>query len=232
MIEDLKQLSQVATSRVGKKKGRSLHITGAACLGNFVVGVGKLILGIISLSLFTCVGALYTFGMVTAKCFALAGIVKQDNSKEQYWYYKASGLILIIASLLYIIYSIRLFVNPINTVYDMNVALLIATFTFTELVLNIRGVIIERHNHSPLVHAIKMINLASSLICLVLTQAAILSFADTQFAMHASANGLLGIIMGGVACLLGVVMIIRIGVIQKRNVGKVVIPEDAEGETK
>ncbi|MGN0607145.1 MAG: hypothetical protein ACI4JM_11545 [Oscillospiraceae bacterium] len=77
----LLKLSGIAFERAGKKKGRTLHITGAACLGTTFVCLGKLIMGIISLSFFTCVSAFYTFGMVTAKITALAGILKEENSK-------------------------------------------------------------------------------------------------------------------------------------------------------
>lgn len=207
--------------RVGNKGKRSIHITGASCIGNTLVGVGKLVMGVLSLSLFTCVSALYTFGMVFAKCCALAGIYKSTSKKEQYGYYLLSGTVLIIGSILYIAYSIRLFFYPEITSYHMYVGIGIAAFTFTELSLNIRGVIIERHNHTPLIHAIKMINLASSLICLVLTQTAILSFADTKNStVHSQVNGLMGVIMGVCATMLGVGMVLHIRRIkQEKNYG-------------
>lgn len=213
-IGTLKQISRTATNRVGKTAGRSLHITGASCLGNLAVGMGKLLMGILSLSFFTCASALYTFFMVTAKCFALAGIVKEEQAEGQFRYYRASGLILMGASMLYIIYSIRLFITPVQDQYDMNTALLIATFTFAELAINIRGVIIERHSHAPLIHAIKMINLASSMICLVLTQAALLSIAATKNENHSTANGFIGVVMGSAALFLGAIMLVRIKKLQ------------------
>lgn len=219
----IKKIISIATERVGEKKGRSLHITGASCVGNTIVGLGKLVMGILSMSFFTCASALYTFGMVTAKCFALAGIVKEENSKEQYRYYKTSGAILIASSILYIIYSVRLFLFPEMTTYHEYVAMGIATFTFAELALNIRGVIIERNNRTPLIHAIRMINLASSLICLVLTQTAILSFASDRTDVHPQVNGFMGMLMGGIATLLGIIMIVRISRIKnEKNYGAVI----------
>lgn len=178
-------------------------------------------MGIVSLSFFTCVSAFYTFGMVLAKFCALAGIVKETSKKKQYRYYVFSGIILITASVLYIGYSVRLFFHPAVASYNMIVGIGIATFTFTELTLNIRGVIIERHNHTPLVHAIKMINLASSLICLVLTQTALLSFSDTEnLAVHSQANGAMGVIMGSAATAIGIMMIFRIKQIENgKNYG-------------
>lgn len=196
------------------KISRSLQATGASMTANVFIGFGKLLMGILSLSFFTSVSAFYTFGMVVAKYFALSGMLKAKNRKEQYHYYFLSGIILIIASIMYIAYSVRQFIHPTTNIYHMYIALAIAAFTFIELSINIRGVIVERHNRTPLIHAIKMINLASSLICLVLTQTAILSFADTQVDFHPKANGFIGILMGCCATLLGVIMILRIRQIQ------------------
>lgn len=88
-----KQISSRATERHGKAASRSLHIAGASCIGNTLVGLGKLLIGIVSLSFFTCASAFYIFGMVIAKCCVLAGIVKEENTKAQYRYYKLSGLV-------------------------------------------------------------------------------------------------------------------------------------------
>lgn len=198
-----------------KENGLSLRLSGAFCMGSAAAGIGKLLLGLLSLSLFTCVNALYTFGMVAAKGVALTGIAKEQSPRAQYRYYRASGWILIGASLLYMLYSARLFVHPVNTRFHPYVAIGIAAFTFTELALNLRGVLVTRHRHSPLHHAVKTIHLASSLICLVLTQTALLSFASVQTDKHPFANGLFGVMMGAVAALLGFFMLIRISRIQK-----------------
>lgn len=210
-----KEISSRATEMHGKAEIRSLQFAGASCVGNTIIGLGKLVMGIVSLSFFTCASAFYTFGMVIAKCCALAGIVREKNTKAQYRYYRLSGLVLIVSSILYIVYSIRLLSHPVTSSYHMYAALAIATFTFTELTINIRGVIVYRHNHTPLVHAIKMINLATSLICLVLTQTAILSIAPEAVDVHPSINGTMGILMGSAASVLGIIMIVRISKIQR-----------------
>ena len=205
------------TGLLGPREERSIKLAGISAAANLIVGIGKLVLGIISMSLFTCVSALYTFGMVIAKHIALSGIRKAKNKQEQYRYYFMSGIILVAASLLFIAYSARLFSHPATSVYSIYSALFIATFAFAELGINIRGVIVERHNHTPLFHAIKMINLASSLICLVLTQTAILSFSDVQTERHPAANGWIGIIMGVAATMIGITMIFRIRRIQTQS---------------
>lgn len=225
LIKTVTHINSTIHERIDAKFSFSIGVTGASCFGNTLVGMGKLTMGIVSLSLFTCVSALYTFGMVLAKVCALAGIYKAENAKAQYRYYAMSGVILITASVLYIAYSARLFFHPEAAAYHMYVGIGIAAFTFTELTLNIRGVFIERHNHTPLIHAIKMINLASSLICLVLTQTAILSFADANSeVVKSQANGLMGIIMGGLATLLGIVMILRIKQLERAK-SEIILPK-------
>lgn len=216
-LQAIKRVSRRTMKRVGTPMGRSLHVTGAACVGNLCVGAGKLVMGLLTLSVFTCASALYTFGMVAAKGCALAGIVREGDRKSQIQCYKRSGYILVAASVLYMIYSVRLLVHPVTSVYSSYVAIEIAAFTFTELTLNIRGVIIERKNHTLLVHAIKIINLASSLICLVLTQTAILSFTSGRSEVYSAANGLFGILMGAVASILGAAMVIRVRLIEKKE---------------
>ena len=213
---------------LGEGQSRTLRIAGITLAGNIILGLGKLFVGIFSASFFICVSAFYTFGMVIAKCFALNGIVKSKPEKQQssitdtcgngqqnicsakvLRQYRRTAVTLITASLVYIGYSMRLFYYPATSDYSIYTGLIIAVFTFTELVLNIRGVIIERKNKSPLFHALKTVSLASSLICLVLTQTAILSFADSQTDLQPSANGFMGVLMGAAAAVLGILMLVR-----------------------
>ena len=56
---------------VEKNKSWSRHITGAFCMGNLFVGMGKLAMGIMFLSFFTCVSVFYTFGMDITVCGAM-----------------------------------------------------------------------------------------------------------------------------------------------------------------
>lgn len=188
----------------------SLHVTGASCICNFFLGTGKLVLGLISLSFFTCVSAFYTYGMVLARICALKGMGK--TREKQLLHYRLTGMILIMASLLYTFYSTRMLRYPEPPHYDKYVGLAIATFTFTEIGLSIRGVVIERKNKEPLYHALKMVNLAASMISLVLTQTALLSFTHQgEIGYNPSfSNGVMGLLMGGISTLTGIFMLIRV----------------------
>lgn len=218
IVKQIKHISSTISERVGRNFKLSLTITGASCVGNTAVGFGKILLGIISLSLFTCVSGFYTMGMVLAKYRAISGLYKSKTTAEQCKFYSQSGLILIFVSLIYVGYSVFLMFNPLTATYHMYIAIGIAAFTFTELALNIRGVIVERRSKSPLVHAIKMINLASSLICLVLTQTALLSFAESSSpSLYGQVNGIMGVIMGFCAVFIGIIMLFHISRIKRHG---------------
>lgn len=195
-----------------KSKKHTLHITGASCLGSIFIGTGKMVMGILSMSFFTCASALYTYAIVIAKGYVVYGISQsQNNIAEQYEYYKRAGKLLVVAGTAYIIYSIKLYFYPTISHFDLNMALGIASFTFVELGFNIRGIIVERKNKMPLFHALKIVNLASSCICLVLTQTALLAYTSIETGMqhNSSSNGMLGILMGGLSTLLGIYLILR-----------------------
>lgn len=207
-LQKLKAINHDLSQQFNKKHSRSLRFASASGTLNFLVGSGKLALGLFSLSLITCVSACYTFGMASGKYLILRGSLKP--LEKQYQYYGYAGIMLIITSLLYSAYSLRLLVTPVTVTYDRNVALIIATFTFVEIGVGVRGVIVELKNQSLLIHGLKMINLASALVSLVLTQTAILSFSDSQTSLHPRVNGLFGVLMGGCSAFLGCFMLIRI----------------------
>ena len=192
---------------------RTLHLAGVSGAGDILLGLGKILSGAVSLSIFVCVNGGYTLGMVVARYCALVGFLRAKNVKEQCRYYRWPGTILIIASLLYVSYSGWAYFYPKYTAYPKSIALAIATVTFVEIGLNIHGVLINRKNKTPLLHAIKTINLAASLISLVLTQSALLSIAQGEY-HNPSVNALLGVLMGICAALLGVFMLWRVGRIE------------------
>lgn len=213
-VDFLKASSSEIQASYNASASRMLHLTGISGLGNILMGLFKIVSGILALSIFTCVNGCYTLGMVLARYCALAGVIRTKDISKQYQYYRWSGIILIATSCLYIAYSIRMYFHPTSTSYHPYIAMGIATVTFVEIGLNLHGVLVFRKNHSPLLHALKTINLATSLISLVLTQAAILSFADEV--QNPASNGILGALMGGCAVLLGVYMLLRMRRITNR----------------
>lgn len=154
--------------------------------------------------------------MVAAKLCALKGIAVPAS--KQYSYYRITAGILIAASLCYAFYAFRLLLHPEQPHYNIYMGLPIAAFTFTEIGLNIRGILIERRSGQLMFHAIKMVNLASSLVCLVLTQTALLSFTAADAKQDFSAaNGTMGLLMGSATALTGIFMFRHVSKLEKQE---------------
>ena len=66
-----------------------------------LLGLGKIISGALSLSVFACMNGCYTLGMTAARYCALAGTVRSKERKNQYFYYRLAGAVMVAASLLY-----------------------------------------------------------------------------------------------------------------------------------
>lgn len=146
-----------------------------------------------------------------------------SEDKQQTEFFMIAGGILFITSIVYIIYTVRMFVGEKSMNYSMNIALAIACVTFTEIVVAIRGIVKTRKNKKPIMEAIKLVNLASALISLVLTQTAIMSFSHEGDASFY--NGLSGLIFGSIAALIGIYMVIRAGITIKKHNLKTEIQE-------
>lgn len=121
--------------------------------------------------------------------------------------FRLVGIVIFLTSLSYALYSTRLFMGYKSMDFPMMIALIIALYTFFEFGINIREAIRLRKLHDLESAALKFINLASTMICFVLTQTAILSFAYEQDA--SAANGLAGILFGVLAGLIGIYMITK-----------------------
>ncbi|MBU3099404.1 cation transporter [Clostridium sp. DSM 17811] len=182
------------------------------------MAVGKILVGIFSLSFFLCINAFYNIAMGMAKTIFIKeyydGKKEPDEEhpdgygKGEYHCYYLGGIIVLISSIVYMVYCIRMFVSGDSVKYSMIVSLAIAVFTFTELGVSIQGAIVTRRDKEPVIEAIKLTNLASSMISLVLTQTAIMSFSyDGDASFY---NGMSGMILGSASAILGLYMIIYI----------------------
>ncbi|WP_440119324.1 hypothetical protein [Paenibacillus sp. QZ-Y1] len=198
------------------KNNRIIYFAKLSVPLNVLIAVGKILLGIFSLSFFLCINAFYNIGIAVAKYYAAKahedlnqGHFSPDEiSKKQYAAYHFIGNIVLASSMVYIIYCSKLlFVAGNITHYPRYIAFIIAAVTFTEIAISLGGAVMARRNNEPVIEAIKLTNFSSSLISLSLTQTAIMSFSykgDPTFY-----NGLSGIIFGALAALIGLYMILR-----------------------
>ncbi len=203
------------------KEERVVFFTKMSVPVNVLLAIGKALLSLFTLSFFLFINALYSLGIGLAKFVPLntqleAGKKTLSASQlrdKKNRAYKLTGVVIAVSAIVYFVYCIKMFVfKEGNTSYGLIPGIAIAAFTFGELALASVGAKTMRRRHEPLLEAIKMTNLASALISIVLTQTALLSLSEGD---HSFYNGLCGIIFGSLAACVGIFMIIRMRLIEK-----------------
>lgn len=129
-----------------------------------------------------------------------------------------SGLLVIAASAVYLVYSIYIFMYGSHAAYHMYIAIGIAAVTTYELTVAIYGLQKARKSQQPQAEAVKSINLASSLISVSLTQTAILSYTNADMDMspfYALGDAIFGLL----ALLVGIFMLFRANHLETENTG-------------
>lgn len=159
-----------------------------------VMGLFKILMGIISVSWLLVFSAFYNFGMATAR----GAILKEKRS--------IVGWIVIVSSVLFVINSYGIYQNGAKAEYTRNVAILIAAITFTDIVMAIVRIVRAGKNNEPERRIIGWVSLATALISLTLTQTAILSFTQPGRDMS-QYNGMCGMIFGCAAVIIGVIIL-------------------------
>jgi hypothetical protein len=198
-----KRLLTVAGLTFGRERlaERTVRITRLTRYVSAAIALIKIATGIYSLSPFICVSGLYNVGITAAKHLA----VKAAGEREQLRAYRRVGLAITVTSVLYILYALNMALRgKANMRYDIVVSLAIATVTFAEIALAVRGIITARRIKNLAVEAIKRTNLVCALTSLVLTQGALLSLNETENA--ARYCGATGIVFGVVSLVIGVQM--------------------------
>jgi len=183
---------------------RAVTFAKVSMLVNAAVAFGKIGLGIYSLSPFICVNGLYNIGIAAAKKTA----VKSHHQQDQRGHYQWVGIIILAASIVYMICCANMAVRGnTNMAYDTVTGIAIATFTFTEVGGAVYGLIAARKKNDLTLAAAKRINLVTALISLVLTQSALLGMGHTANA--ARYCGWTGLIFGGVSAAVGLLMLVE-----------------------
>lgn len=165
---------------------------------NLFLFLFKIILFLLTKSLFFIISSLYNLCIGVAK-------IKVYSKKENYW---TIGLFVIFASICFTLYSIWTIIAKRTVNYDLYTGIFIATITFFDIGYSIYGIIKKSNSNNIQNKLLKLINLATALISLELTQSALLSFTmvDVDNSLY---NGLIGIIVGISSLVIGIFIIIK-----------------------
>lgn len=161
--------------------------------------LAKALMSLLSLSGFMLANALCSSGRGIARFVALQMPEQDWTSKRKS--YRQVGIIISAASSCYILYSARLFYGENTRIYPLNLAILIALYTFILFGINMRGAVKLRYSQALEAKALRGISLSSNLLYFSLTQTAIMSVAHEGDCTASSATA--GILFGALACLIG-----------------------------
>ena len=160
---------------------------------NILLFMAKITLFIISKNIGMLISSIYNLCIGITK----KNVYSKNNNK-----YRFIGIMLIVSSISFMIYSIYVIIEHKIFNYDLYTGIFIATITFFDIGIAIYGIIKYKNTKDIQNKVLKMINLATALISLQLTQTALLSFTmegiDNSFY-----NGLSGIIFGICSFIIG-----------------------------
>ena len=168
---------------------------------NAIVGLFKIVLAIISNSLLLFIYSFYNVSMSIAK---RTSVREKQNHKYENFYF--CGIIVLISSISYILYSDYIYFNGSNSRYNLYVSIGIATFAFYHITMAIIGLVNARRRKNLQTKTINLTNLASAFISMSMTQTALLSSKVNEDMSKYNAIG--GIVFGILALIVGIYMII------------------------
>ncbi|MFT4214609.1 MAG: hypothetical protein QM622_07520 [Microbacterium sp.] len=190
---------------------RNIYFCVAAIPFHLLMAGGKGALMIVSPSLFILANVVFTLGLAGVKLIVVLADRQLRRTGDEAVLkraYRLSGRILLLLSLAYAALCLPLVFGEGRTErYTSEVAIAIATVTFVELGFSLHGFASSRRRGDLLMEAVKLSNLAASLIFLVLTQTALLSM--TSASDHSRYNGICGIVMGAGAALISLRLMLR-----------------------
>ncbi len=212
MKEEIKNLIKDYLSLPFEKK--TIISTIFSVIFNFIMGIGKIVIGIFSTMFLVASGFVNIFIMLS-KIQVFLGI-KYPNKKSFNFRNTATGIFLILASLQYIIFMLRPILFDIETKqYDAFMGIAIAFVSFIELGISIFGCF-KAFGKGHYYRNIKLINLCSAFTAIVLTENALLSFSSQYDSSIISSY--FGIGVGVVNILIGIYILLapRISIVDRK----------------
>lgn len=213
---------------------RTIYLAAMAIPGHLLMAGSKTLVLLFSFSAFMTANILFTFGLAVIKVLVVAAdrrAVRRGITTAIPRAYRTTGLLVLILSIAYVVSCLPLALGH-NTSdrYDENVAIAIAAIAFTELGFSVHGLLASRRNDDVLMEAIKLSNLASSLVLIVLAQTALLSMSAATTEDPSRYNGVCGVALGTLAALIGAYMLTRSRTHLARSIPEVADPPALGGD--
>ncbi|MDE7263501.1 MAG: hypothetical protein K2N64_02410 [Anaeroplasmataceae bacterium] len=207
---------------------RTLFHAKFSIIFNFILAVGKVILGFFVNAVFFVTAVVNGFMMLSRlECYL--GVTK-PNSKSFWYRNNFIGAFLVLAGVQYTFYMVMLWISRFETrSYTMIVGIVIAFVSFIELGVAIKGCF-NAYGRGHYYRNIKMTNLCSALTAIALTEMAITSFSSVE--QNTKIDNWFGLVVGISIILMGCFVFIAplISIVdRKRNVYQ--MTEDSDFNT-
>ncbi|MEG0366687.1 MAG: hypothetical protein RR585_07615 [Coprobacillus sp.] len=177
---------------------------------NLCIGIIKLLMGVIYSSYWFIITAVYYLILSLSRGHLLHSYsslkdndFKNKELKEMRSYYR-SGYFLIVLGVSYLILCIWMFCFNEKTVYPEYILYGVAAISFSKIGCAITGLIKSKKNRSPILKAIKIMNMADACVSIVAIQCALLTQQNSTYASSSSA--LLGIVVSLMFIVMGIYM--------------------------
>lgn len=190
---------------------------------NFVWAVCKIVFGAITGLYFFCVSGGSTILLGFTKKVYLKNYKTDDQTKKRNKSINIA-ILLLVSGALFVIYMARLFFIEESKEYGLILSIAIAAFSFAEFGLSIYNFAKARKTDDVLLQSFKGCSLVSSCYAIVLTQVALLSATGTSGSLY---NAIVGVVMGGVALLIGLYLLIKAAKSPQISVTPITTDEDS-----
>lgn len=207
------------------KKDRKMYMLQVATINTFIVGIAKLLFGIIYSSVWFFMNAVF-YGILTfSKYRSVRDYSKIKKIKDKplrkriaYTNYLYNGWLLILLGIAYFIINLIMFkTENTNNTMGGYMVYLVALLSFSSITTALIGIKKYRRKNDPIVAAACQGNIAKALTSIVLTQVVLLDEFTEKTNKIVKLDGITGMCVGLIIVSLGIRMIIKI-IKEDRNI--------------
>lgn len=199
--------------------------SGVTMTVNFVMAGAKIFFGIFSAFWFICVSGAYSLCVGLCKRIYFVGRARSDGETfREIKYYRAIGVVLMLAAVCYIGYMIQYVMFPSDLRrYGAITSIVIVAVSVCEVIFAIIGVVRARKDKDLLMEGLKFVNLVSSTVAVVTAEAVTLVFlSDIGLAGSVNAalvNAVFGLFLGVVSLGIGIYLFVKSHNVKRRFCG-------------
>jgi hypothetical protein len=199
---------------MGNYHDKTLTMTVGSFSVNALIGIGKLIFGIILLSPWLISTAIYYLilcairGQILRK-YKKIRVIEDPIRKfdRQYSIYKPSGIFICLLGVSYFLVCLRMYFANESNSYPFYILYGVAAVAFYKISMAFKGMVVTRRMNNPLLSTLKIISFVDACVSIVVVQCALLTMEKSKVATVSSA--LFGMACSALFLVIGIFMLCR-----------------------